>query len=346
MPSPRYWATWPWRPSISLAATSWYARTRSRRSSGSRRCDNAVESAMSQNRTVTWRRSAARDGDPDPSPVAWGSGSGAPQSAQNLLPGIASAPHAGQRATLPVMGPDACPSGPPSSCLRSRSSDQHGSRHDLRLLGHDDLEGHPRSLEDVMTELEVDLEASERVAADELLEVLLVALDIGRPVVDRPDVLEQRHGLDPSQVEAGVPDQGQLLGKGAVVPGRTVELVDERHRPRHPGVPLVGEVQLLVEHETARPEQAVDLREIVAEVMEVDDHLVRVDRVERAGIVIVLPVGLDDRDVGAVPRHPLVRGQLLERRQRQADAFDAIGLAEIDQRPAPAAPDVQDAHPG
>jgi hypothetical protein len=43
------------------AQQRWYARTTSRMSSGSSRIESAVEPTMSQNRTVSWRRSAGDD---------------------------------------------------------------------------------------------------------------------------------------------------------------------------------------------------------------------------------------------------------------------------------------------
>src|SRR5438093_7092856 len=77
----------------------------SRRSSGSRRDARAVEPTMSQNMTVSWRRSAAdahgaRDAEVS-SPGAVGTPaagvSAAPQSPQNFLPGGLSRPHSAQR---------------------------------------------------------------------------------------------------------------------------------------------------------------------------------------------------------------------------------------------------------
>src|ERR671933_1767904 len=80
----------------------------SRRSSGSRRAESAVEPTRSQNITVSWRRSAEglrADGQADGSTTHGAAGvdpralavSVAPQSPQNLLPDGFSAPHAAQR---------------------------------------------------------------------------------------------------------------------------------------------------------------------------------------------------------------------------------------------------------
>src|ERR671932_163898 len=80
----------------------------SRRSSGSRRAESAVEPTRSQNITVSWRRSAEgfrADGKADGSTTHGAAGvdprafavSAAPQSPQNLLPDGFSAPHAAQR---------------------------------------------------------------------------------------------------------------------------------------------------------------------------------------------------------------------------------------------------------
>jgi hypothetical protein len=58
MPSPRYFAIVPPRPLISIAQQVWKLVTTSRCSSWSSHAESALEPTMSQNITVSWRRSA------------------------------------------------------------------------------------------------------------------------------------------------------------------------------------------------------------------------------------------------------------------------------------------------
>src|SRR6516225_5655401 len=106
------------RPTVS-ATQRWYTPMISRKSSGSRRDESAVEPTRSQNSTVSCRRSADGIGAAVRG-VAASAGalgarvvSAAPQSAQNLLSGGFSAPHATQRtgSDVPHLPQNFLPSG-------------------------------------------------------------------------------------------------------------------------------------------------------------------------------------------------------------------------------------------
>ncbi len=74
----------------------------------------------------------------------------------------------------------------------------------------------------------------------------------------------------------------------------------------------MNEMQLLVEHGAALSQQAVNLGEESAQVIEVHDHLIGVDDIERLIVLVVLPVAFDDRDVRVMTGNPFVGGAFLE----------------------------------
>ena len=76
----------------------------------------------------------------------------------------------------------------------SRHQRRPGDRH--RLPGHHDVKRHARPAVNVMAQLQVGLEAAERLAANQLLQPLATCLHVRQPAVDRLLVFEQRHLAD------------------------------------------------------------------------------------------------------------------------------------------------------
>src|ERR671926_131017 len=87
-------------------------------------------------------------------------------------------------------------------------------------------------------------------------------------------------------------------------------------------------------------------REEAAQVAEVDDDLIRENGVERPVVLVVPPMALDHTYVRLLAGDALLGEGLLRRRERQAYAFDSIGLTEIGQGATPARADIQDALAG
>src|SRR5438128_3159095 len=102
------------------------------------------------------------------------------------------------------------------------------------------------------------------------------------------------------------------------------------------------EVEVPDHHSSADQEHLVRLREVPGQIREMPGRLIRVDHVEAAVGLVFAPVLEEDGRLGAAlrdaPRGPTV----LAFRHREAHPPDAVPLAEVDERAAPTATDVED----
>ena len=103
-------------------------------------------------------------------------------------------------------------------------------------------------------------------------------------------------------------------------------------------------MQLLVDHHAAGLEPVVALGEEAAEVEEVDDHLVGVDRVDLLRGGVVLPVAEHHLCVGTALGDALLGVRLLSRRQGQPGTGEPVGVGQVRERAGPAGSDVDEAH--
>src|SRR2546425_11841402 len=102
------------------------------------------------------------------------------------------------------------------------------------------------------------------------------------------------------------------------------------------------EVEVPDHHSSADPEHRVRLREVPGQILEMPGRLMGVDHAKAAVRLVFAPVLEEDGRLGAALGDAPRGATVLAFRHREAAPPHAVSLAEVDERAAPAATDVED----